>query len=394
MRYAISTVLVLFCVPLSAQTLGEAVEQAWRRQPAAQSREARVAEVEEKRAAVGALAPEPPSLSIGHRTDRLNRNLGKREWEAELDVPLWLPGESRRQLGVVEAEQAALDARFAAAKWKLAGEVRDAYWDTRLVELELALARRKVEEAALLAADVERRVKAGDLARVDLNQGRAAEQAARGSLAETQTRAFRAQQAFAVLTGLGQIAETAESEARAPALEAHPQLAGLQRGVALAQAKLIQVTQNRRGFPELTLGVTREQGDFAESFSTTLNMRIRIPFATESRNRPRIASASVELVEMQAEYAFERRRLEAEIERVRRELEQARSVERYAEARFRLAADTQRLHAKAFALGELDLPARLRSENERFDAELAHARARLEASRAVSRLNQAQGILP
>lgn len=394
MRYAISMLLLLACFPLSAQTLRDALEQAWQRQPVAQAREARAEEVDAKRAAVGTLLPEPPSLSIGHRSDRFNRNLGRREWEAELDIPLWLPGESSRQLGVVEAEQAALDARLATVKWKLAGEVRDAYWDARLTELELALARRKVEETSLLAGDVERRVKAGDLARADLNQAQAAEQAARAALAEAEARAFRAQQAFTVLTGLGLIAQTAESEAKAPALDEHPQLAGLQRGVALAQAKLIQVTQNRRDFPELTLGVTREHGEFAEPFSTTLNVRIRVPFATDSRNRPRIAAANVELVEAHAEYGLERRKLEADTERARRDLRQARAAEQFAAARFRLAADTQRLYAKAFALGELDFPARLRSENERFDAELAQARTGLEASRAVSRLNQAQGILP
>lgn len=394
MRYAISVVLMWFCVPLSAQTLRDAVEQAWRRHPAAQAREAREEEIAAKRAAASALVPEPPSLSIGHRTDQFNRNLGRREWEAELDVPLWLPGESGRQIGVVDAERAAIDSRLAVAKWRLAGEVRDAHWEARVAALELALARRKVEETSLLSGDVERRVKAGDLARADLNQAQSAEQAARAALAEAEARAFRAQQAFTVLTGIGPVAEIAEPEAKAQPLETHPQLAGLQRGVALAQAKLIQVTQNRRDFPQLTLGVTREHGEFAEPFSTTLNVRIRVPFATDSRNRPRIAAANVELVEAQAEYGLERRRLEADVERARRDLQQARAAEQFAAARFHLAADTQRLYAKAFALGELDFPARLRAENERFEAELAHARARLEAGRTVSRLNQAQGILP
>jgi cobalt-zinc-cadmium efflux system outer membrane protein len=45
-------------------------------------------------------------------------------------------------------------------------------------------------------------------------------------------------------------------------------------------------------------------------------------------------------------------------------------------------------------LGELDLPARLRAENDRFDAERALTRSRIEAGRAISRLNQALGILP
>lgn len=385
---------LLLSWPAVAQTLRDALEQAWSRQPLAQTRALREADVAARRSAATALLPEPPSVTLGHRTDRYNRNLGRREWEGELDIPLWLPGERSRAAGVLDAEGAALDTRLAAAKWKLAGELRDAYWDARIAAIELALARRKVEEAVLLAGDVERRVKAGDLARVDLNQARAAEQGARAALEEAQARAFRAQQAFAVLTGLDRIAEADEAEAPPPPLEAHPLLAGLQRAVALAQAKLIQVTQNRRDFPELTLGLTREHGEFAEPFSTTLSMRIRIPFATESRNRPRIAAVNVEFAEAQAEYGLERRKLEAEIERARRELDQARAIGRFAESRFRLAEDTQRLHARAFALGELDFPARLRAENERFDAQLAEARARVEASRAVSRLNQARGILP
>ena len=394
MRLVVLLTLLFVSGPLSAQTLREALEQAWLRHPAAQAREARAAEIEGKRVALGALVPEPPAFSIAHRTDQFNRNIGRREWEAELDVPVWLPGENARRLGVVDAEQAALETRIAAAKWKLAGEVREAYWDARAAVLELALASRKVEEASLLAADVERRFKAGELARVDLTQAQAAEQAARAQLAEAEGRAFRVRQAFAVLTGFEQIADAAEPEAPAAALDAHPQLAGLLRNVSLAHAKLIQVSRNRRDFPEISFGVTREHGEFAEPFSTTLRTRIRIPFATEARNRPRIASANVELVEAQAEYAYARRKLESEIERARRELEQARSVERFVAARFRLAEDAQRLYAKAFTLGELDFPARLRSENERFDAQLSHQRAGLESSRAMSRLNQTQGLLP
>ena len=77
-----------------------------------------------------------------------------------------------------------------------------------------------------------------------------------------------------------------------------------------------------------------------------------------------------------------------------RSLEQARRIEQLAAERARLAADTQQLLAKAFRLGEIDLPTRLRTENDRFDAELALGRARLEAGRAISRLQQAYGLLP
>jgi len=56
--------------------------------------------------------------------------------------------------------------------------------------------------------------------------------------------------------------------------------------------------------------------------------------------------------------------------------------------------EMRREYARAFSLGNIDLPQRLRIEADAFDAELAAARARIEASRAISRYNQAIGMLP
>lgn len=92
--------------------------------------------------------------------------------------------------------------------------MREAYWQARLAATELDLARRKVEEAAALAVDVERRLKAGDLARADLNQARIVEQLARSVLAETRARAYRGAQAFSLLTGLKTLPAVNEPGAR------------------------------------------------------------------------------------------------------------------------------------------------------------------------------------
>ena len=396
MRYLWAAIAgVAVALSAHAQSLRDAVEAAWARQPAYQAQPARAEEFAAKRDAAQALFPEPPSLSVGNRNDRLNRNEGVQEWEAEIALPLWLPGERGRQSAIVNAERDQYDTGLTAAKLKIAGEVRDAYWQARLAENELALARRKAEEAAALAADVERRVKAGDLARVDLNQAQAAERLARAALTEAEIKAFKARQAFDVLTSKSALPGDEESSAPAGAsLEDHPLLAPLQRAVATTQAKLSQATQNVRNNPELELGVRRERNAFDDPYANSLQMRLRLPFATDTRNKPRIAAANAELIEAHAAYNLERAKVAAETEATRRELEQARTVVQLTEARFTLAADTQRLLARAFALGELDLIARLRAENERFEAELQFTRAKLEAARAISRLNQALGVLP
>ena len=396
MRILVALIVgIAVALPAHAQSLRDAVEAAWMRQPLAQARPARAEEFAAKRDATQALFPEPPSLVVGNRDDRLHRNEGARELSAEIALPLWLPGEQGRQAAIVSAERDQYDAALAAAKLKLAGEVRDAYWQVRLTENELALARRKVEEAAVLAADVERRVKAGDLARVDLNQAQTAERLARAALAEAEIKTFRARQGFKVLTGLSKLPGGEETlAAQVAPLDDHPLLAPLQRAVATAQAKLNLATQSLRNNPELELGLRRERGLFAEPYAHSFEVRFRLPFATDARNKPRIAAANGEMIEAHAAYNLERAKAAAETEATRRELEQARTVVQLTEARFALAADTQRLLARAFALGELDLIARLRAENERFEAELNFTRAKLEAMRAISRLNQALGVLP
>ena len=395
MRRSLMFIVFTFVLPAhAADTLREAVERAWARQPAAQAQRTRGEEFTAKRDAAGAAFPEPPSFRIGNRNDRLNRNDGAREWEAEIALPLWLPGEQARQNSIANAEQDQYDTSLTATKLKVAGEVRDTYWQARLAENELTLARRKAQEAAALAADVERRVKAGDLARVEFNQAQGAERLARATLIETEIKAFKAQQAFAVLTNMTALPAVEENIAAAPSLGDHPLLVSLQRVVVTAQAKLSQASQSLRNNPEIEFGVRRERNAFDDPYANSLQMRLRIPFATDARNKPRIAAANAELIEAQATYGVEHTRVAAEIEAARRELEQARIVAKLSEARFALAADTQRLLAKAFAMGELDLVTRLRAENERFESELNFTRAKLDAARAISRLNQALGVLP
>ncbi len=397
MRRSLYLFLLLLLSPpiLASGTLRDAIERAWERQPAAQARPARTEEFTAKQEAARAAFPEPPSLSVGNRNDRLTGKDGLLEWETEIALPLWLPGERERQGAIVNAERDQYDTGLTAAKLKIAGEVRDAYWQARLAENELALARRKVQEAVALAADVVRRVKAGDLARVDLNQAQAVAQLARAGVAEAEVKAFRAQQAFAVLTGVSTLPGGEEVSAPAgAALDEHPLLAPSQRAIVTTQARLSHATQNLRSNPELALGVRRERQLFDEAYHNSLSVRFRLPFATDARNKPRIAAANAELIEAHTVYSLERAKVAAEAETARRELEQARTVSGLTEARYTLATDTQRLLAKAFALGELDLIARLRAENERFEAELQFTRAKLEAARAISRLNQALGVLP
>ncbi len=84
-------------------------------------------ELDARREAAQAAFPEPPSVRIGNRNDRLNRNQGSNEWEAELALSLWLPGERARRAAVVAAQDDQYGSSLTAAKLRIAGEVREAY---------------------------------------------------------------------------------------------------------------------------------------------------------------------------------------------------------------------------------------------------------------------------
>lgn len=392
---AIALTLGTAAVSAQTQTLRDAVESAWARQPIARAAGARELENDAKLAAARALTPSPPAIGIAHLTDRPARDEGLREWEAELEVPLWLPGQRDRLRAVVDAERVQLTAKLAALKWRLAGEVREAYWQARLAENELALARQKLTEAGTIVRQVDRRFQAGDVSRIDLNQALAQEQAARAAVAENEVKVYRARQAFTLLTALPGATPSEETRAAAPAdLDAHPLLTSLRQGGALARSKLAQATGDRRDNPDVAVGMRRERPSADAPFGNAAIIRFRFPFGTDARNQPRITAANAELIEADAEWHYERARLETEIETARRELEQLGALVGLAETRFRTAADNQRLIARGFELGEFDLVMRLRAENERFEAELAATRARLEVGHAVSRLNQALGVLP
>lgn len=399
LRQLAATTLLLITLSsghAAAQTMQHAFAAAWERHPAARALGARQDEFAARRDAADSFLSAAPSATLSNRNDRLQRDTGQREWEAGIALPLWLPGYQARTLALIEREQSAYAALVEQARWKLAGEVREAWWQAMLAANEREVARSRAESARQLAGDVERRIRAGDLPRMDGNQARSAEAAAEAALAEADGRAHRAARGFLALTGLAALppADGMSERRQQEAQGEHPQLAPLERAVAAARARLDIATKNVRDLPELTLGVRRERPLADAGWEGSTIVGVRIPLSTDTRNRPKIAAANAELIEAEALLPYEQSRVEAERETAVRELARAEEAFARAETRRTLTAEMRREYARAFALGNIDLPQRLRVEADAFDAELAAARARIEAARAVSRYNQAIGVLP
>ena len=385
----------------SSPTLRQALDAAWALSPQSRAAPQRLAELQARQQAAQSLIAGAPTVTLAHRTDQVNANGGLREYEAELALPLWNPGVRASTQRQIAAERAAFEPQRALARLKLAGELRELAAGVMLARIEQDLAVRKHDETQRLAQDVQRRVRAGDTARVDALQAQAAAQQAESARVQADGSLLKLQGQWRALTGLSGVpvlAEAAETAAPTPTPNAtsdnHPALQAAQALTQSAQARLALAQTDQRDPMELALGIGHERSAFGASADTSLRVALRIPLGGENRNAPKIAAARADLDAAQAEADAATRQVQADQAIATAALATARRSEALATVRARLSTEVHALITRSYQLGEGDLPTRLRAENDKFDADLSLARARIDVQRAISQLHQALGLLP
>ncbi len=203
----ITFALVCASGTLSAQTtnaitLEFAIESAWQRSLAARENTAQLERANAEKPQHETILNGTPSLSLEHRNARLGASSGGRETEIGLAMPLWLPGQRNARAELTQSSIELAKAMTDFARWKLAGEVRETAWHAAGALAEMQWAERQVDALNQLAADIDRRVVAGDLARVDSLSARAESLAAtvRRDAANAQLAVARSR--WIALTGL------------------------------------------------------------------------------------------------------------------------------------------------------------------------------------------------
>ena len=379
----------------TSQDLREALDKAWARNAEANTLEARQAEIAAQRTAASSLFPDAPALELSNRSDRYTDNRGQEELEAGVSLPLWLPGQQTARAEEVVAAEANLNQAMQALRLKLAGEVREALWATALAESQVVVVEHHLETTRKLEDDVERRVAAGDLAQTDLNLAQNDTLIVQAALLEAETRLFQVGQSYSILVGAPPIAAEQEDVQLAPTtLDDHPRLMAARSAIAYAQAQLHVANAARRDSPELTLSTRRERRDDADPYDQSIGIALRLPFATEARNRPLTASAETTLTQTQVQYEQMRRQLEVEIKQTEQGFQAAQQALTISATQQRLTAENGVLLQKSFDFGELSLVLLLQAKNAAFTAEQAYTQQKITLALSKARLNQARGILP
>ena len=381
------------CPVLAQPTLASAVEAAWSRSVQMSSAAGQVELAAAQQVAAQSLWAAPPAVELSYRSDRLTDNLGRSESEIGLAWPLLLPGQRSARQAAALAERAVADATVLASKLRVAGEVREAAWAIVARQAESSVATRHAQSLQALADDVERRVKAGDLARADALAARAELLAASAVAAEARQRLDAARVQWKALTGLASVADPAEPNANAKGVE-HPELALAAFGARSAVRRLEAVRAARREPPELTVRYRHDTLGSGLPTEGSVGIALRIPFGTDDRNLPREKAALAEVEVARAEELRQRRKLESERETASAALGVAEQQVDAEGQRVELLRERSALIDKSFRAGESALPELLRATAAAAQAEAALASQRAALGLARARLNQVNGQLP
>jgi len=378
-------------------TLRAALDAAWLRAVSARESAGQRARSEADRMASASLWAAPPSLELNHRNDRLQNNTGQREIEIGLSVPLWLPGQ--RAAHSVTAEVAAARARVAeqVARLRLAGELREAAWQLAALQAEAAQAHSQAQALLQLAEDVERRVRAGDLARADALAATAEHMEAASMQHDVRQRLQTAHARWTLLTGLTvapDLTALPNVDAARGLVVPHPeqQLAGL--STELARKRVDQLRLSPRDAPELTVGLRRDVPGRAEASQGSLFVGLRLPLGTDDRNLPLQAAALAELDVAQTQELRVRERLDSDAATAR---DAQRSAQAQLDAqtnRARLLRERATLIDKSFRAGESPLPDLLRALAAAAQADSVATRQSAALGLARAHLQQTLGLLP
>lgn len=379
-------------------TLAQAIESAWQRAAESTATQGflRRAQAEQAVGAAGWAAP--PSLELSQRTDRGLSGTGVRETELGVSFPLWLPGQRAARQQLIAADTELARAQATAGRWQVAGLVRASQAEVHLRALEFAQVQAESQALLSLSQDVERRVKAGDLAPADALAAKAEWLQADVRVAQAKEHLAQAQLQWRSLTGLDDAPPLGTypppSSDAASLLDEHPLLREASLRAEAARRKVDLVSASGRSAPEVVARVRQDVGGRGDERVNSWGLALRVPLGTDDRNHPLQAAALAELELAEAQLRLMKQQVAVSIEAQGVTQTSLAHQWRGEQQRAALLRERANFISRSFRAGETDLPDMLRALAAAHAAEAAAQRLLTQQAQAAARLQHALGIVP
>lgn len=342
------------------------------------------------------LFPTAPAATMRHQNDTVGSNRGEREWEAEFEMPVWLSGQRAARQALAKEVELGLGASRKGLMMQLAGALRDAVWDVRMSQEHEALYESRLKTARQLEQDVARRYRAGELAKTDLmlaqNETLQVEAAYVRAQAEVQHAKFR----YIALTGTNEMpANLDEALSELNTLsDQHPLLEEASTRIEIAKGEREVVGVEQRDTPQVIISARSQRGPSDNFYNDGIGFKVRIPFASETRNAPLVASAESNVASAMTALGTLRLTMEAALHEAEHNLLVTKKELELMTRQNQVTQENAQLARKAFKLGETDLVSLLRSELQAFEVERTLSSKKIQLQWDIARYNQAVGVLP
>ncbi len=379
----------------AALTLHDVTEKAFARNPMQASLQAKKFGVDARNVMAKSLLPYAPAVSMQHQTDGIASARGERDWQAEVELPVWLPSQRGARQGVADASNEDLQKNRENTRLESAGKVRDALWDIAMNTQLYEVAAKKLEATKKLEEDVKKRYQAGELAKVDWMLAEQETLAAERVLVRAEAEMMHARHRYIVLTGLSDMpAQYEEKRSDIEDYDQSPLWIAAESRVSVTERVRELVRVERRENPQVLINARTMRGPFDNAYNDSVGVRVRIPLDSQVRSAPLQASAEEAVGSAMTDRDSIRFNLETALHEAEHNLSVSQEELRIATKQHEIAQESLRLARKAFQLGEIDLVNLVRVQTQTFEAERAYQIRQIQLKWDIARYNQAVGVLP
>ncbi len=338
----------------------------------------------------------PPRIALRYEDDFPGDDIGSREIEAELELPLWNWGQ--RSAGQHVAAQALNSAakQAEAIRLEVAGLVRRSLWQMAIAKLHYQQVKDILTISTKLLGKIKRRVALGDLSRVDLLLAQSEHLQNTAKLVQAEASMMQVRKHYTSLTQMTVTPADYHEELSVltDITEAHPVLLAMDAVVQRKQAELLWTKATGSGQSSFILGGKSEKdaenGDDIESMS----VEISIPFGGSAHLQAEIATVNLILTELLAQRAHLFRKLEKQWHEAKHALEVSRVELAIAKELKQLAEEHLAMTQLSFSEGEIGLmellKVQLRSNDAIFYAQEQEVRMQMR----IALYNQSVGVIP
>jgi outer membrane protein, heavy metal efflux system len=345
---------------------------------------------------------EVSSVNLRHQNDVIGSSDGLQEWEAIVEMSLWLPGQKRQQLALSEKMMAEIPAYKQKTRLEASAIVRELIWNVELAETATKQAYQTWQSAKKLEQDVNARVKAGELAGAErlLVSNNVLELQSDYLLVQADLE--HAFNSYVHITGETVLPNNVEEtlaeilkqhHSSSVVSQQHPYLTVLDQ-----QINTLRTHQQLAQFdgainPNLSVGVRSEKEAHGEGFNNSIGLGISFALDNKVYRQPAIAATSKVL----ADTEITRRKLERELNialfTALHDLETKQQQLSLLTEQDNTAHKYLAVQQRAFDLGEIDLVRLLRSQSLAQDVHNGKQTLIVSIKQMIAKVNQALGII-